>query len=177
MRALVVYESMYGNTRRVAEAIAEGLRQHVEAEVVEVGLAPTTLPAQVQLIVVGGPTHAHGVSKPSTRANAAERVARPVVSTGQGVREWIAAVEPATAIAAAAFDTRINGPTFITGSAAKGLEKDLAKRGFRPLLGRASFVLAKATGGPYDQMNESELDRARTWGRELAERVPAIAVP
>ena len=40
MKALVVYESMWGNTERVAEAIADGLRESMEVELVEVNQAP-----------------------------------------------------------------------------------------------------------------------------------------
>jgi len=177
MRALVVYESLYGNTQRVALAIAEGLRQHVETDAIEVGIAPRMLPPELELLVVGGPTHAHGMSTPSTRDHAAERVDRPAISSGDGVREWLATAEPARAIAVAAFDTRIKGPTIVTGSAAKGIAKALEGRGLRPSLGTASFVLDGVTGEPYDRMPGSELDRARAWGRALAERMPAITSP
>jgi flavorubredoxin len=56
MRALIVYESMFGNTFAIAKSIAEGLAPHMTAEVVEVGQAPTELGPEFQLIVVGGPT-------------------------------------------------------------------------------------------------------------------------
>ena len=62
MRTLVVYESMFGNTRAIAEAVAAGLTE--AAEVVLVPVREVT-PAHVHsadLIVVGGPTHAHGLS-------------------------------------------------------------------------------------------------------------------
>ena len=42
-RALVIYESMYGNTEQIARAIGEGLADRMQVEVVEVGVAPTTL--------------------------------------------------------------------------------------------------------------------------------------
>lgn len=58
MRALVVYESMFGNTEEVARAIGEGIAASMHADVVEVGAAPDTVPADVILLVVGGPTHA-----------------------------------------------------------------------------------------------------------------------
>jgi flavodoxin len=76
MRALIVYESMFGNTRQIAEAVAEGLRAGhdaapVEVGLVEVGEAPATV-ADVDLLVVGGPTHALGMSRPETRQSATE---------------------------------------------------------------------------------------------------------
>ncbi|HEY8721330.1 flavodoxin domain-containing protein [Pengzhenrongella sp.] len=54
MRALVVYESMFGNTRDIAQAVADGMSAEVEVEVVEVGAAPEHLDAEVGLLVVGG---------------------------------------------------------------------------------------------------------------------------
>ena len=47
MRALVVYESMFGNTRDVASAVADGLRTVGDVETVEVGVAPSRPPADV----------------------------------------------------------------------------------------------------------------------------------
>src|SRR5262249_55592520 len=82
---------------------------------------------------------------------------------------------PARPMAVAAFDTRIKGPTIVTGSAAKAIAKALDGRGLRPSLGTASFVLDGVTGGPYDRIPASEVDRAPPWARELAEAMPAIA--
>ena len=53
MSALVVVESMWGNTREVGEAIARGLGADVS--VVDVSQAPSTVPDDVDLLVVGGP--------------------------------------------------------------------------------------------------------------------------
>ena len=58
--ALVVFESMFGNTEAVANAIADGLKEQGAVRVVEVGEAPDGLPSGVDLLVVGGPTHARG---------------------------------------------------------------------------------------------------------------------
>jgi hypothetical protein len=73
-RALVIYESMYGNTEQIARAIGEGLGDRMQVEVVEVGAAPTTLAADVGLVVVGGPTHAFSMSR---RAPASRPPRRP----------------------------------------------------------------------------------------------------
>ena len=69
MRALVVYESMFGNTRLVAEAVAEGLSSGLDVDVVEVAAAPTSFD-DVELVVVGGPTHALGMTRQRTRDDA-----------------------------------------------------------------------------------------------------------
>jgi flavodoxin len=72
MKALVVYESMYGNTAAVGDAIASSLR----ARGLDVEAAPVTkvdpgATGEVELLVVGGPTHVHGMSRSSTRKTAA----------------------------------------------------------------------------------------------------------
>jgi len=72
MRALVVYESMYGNTHRVAIDIAAGLRATHEVTLVPVTRATRELVAAADLIVAGGPTHLHGMSTASSRRMAAQ---------------------------------------------------------------------------------------------------------
>src|SRR5689334_20930138 len=92
MRALVVYESMFGNTQAVASAIARGLSGRMAAELVEVSDALTNV--DVDLVVAGGPTHAFNMSRPSTRQSAAEQAVGPLVSRGHGLREWLAQAGP-----------------------------------------------------------------------------------
>src|SRR5690242_18310306 len=116
MRALVVYESMFGNTREVAEAIAAGIRNAMEVETVEVGAAPAEVPEGIDLLVVGGPTHAHGLTRHRTRNDAALRAPAGVISPTIGVREWLEALPPTRVpMTAAAFDTRIHAPEVLTG--------------------------------------------------------------
>jgi len=112
MRALVVYESMFGNTGEVAEAIAEGLRTHMSTDVVEVGHAGAAA-VDVDLLVVGAPTHALGLSRASTRAQAAAQAGGAVVSAGIGLREWLGGLAASRGIAAAAFDTRLAKPKWL----------------------------------------------------------------
>ena len=58
MKALVVYESMFGNSEQVARAIGAGLAENMEVDVTAVATAPATVPPDVSLVVIGGPTHA-----------------------------------------------------------------------------------------------------------------------
>ena len=61
MSALVVYESMYGNTDSIARAIAEGIENVMPVTVVNVNHASTSALLDIDLLVVGAPTHVHGL--------------------------------------------------------------------------------------------------------------------
>ncbi|MFI6596602.1 flavodoxin family protein [Nonomuraea sp. NPDC050536] len=160
MRALVIYESMFGNTRHVAEAVAEGLSSHLRAETVEVSLAPAVVDGDIDLLVVGGPTHALSMTRPTTRASAAQQTTQPLVSPGIGIREWLEAAHlgPVHAIA---FDTRVR---HMPGSAARAAAKQLHRLGARITGPTQSFYVTGTTGPLVD----GELERARTWGEQLA---------
>jgi hypothetical protein len=176
MRALVVFESMFGNTEVIARAIAEGLQTAGEVEVVEVASAPRAVPAGVDLVVVGGPTHAHGMSKPESRADSARRAGDRLVSHGTGIREWLGALQGGSAaVAAAAFDTRIKGPGVLWGSAAKGADKLLREIGLRVGVGPESFLVDGPTGPLFDRLVAGEVERARAWGAALATKTGAAA--
>jgi hypothetical protein len=169
LRALVVYESMFGNTREVAQAIAAGIATLMPVETVEVGEAPAVMPDDVGLLVVGGPTHAHGLTTPDTRADAGRRAGDRLVSRGNGIREWLASVRTAGAAPpSAAFDTRIKGPKVLWGSAAKGAAGALSAGGFRLARPPECFLVDGPTGPPYDRLVPGEAQRARTWGSDLA---------
>jgi hypothetical protein len=96
MRAVVIYESMYGNTHVIAEAVGAGLREHGEVVVVSVQHASEAIEAALpDLLVVGGPTHAHGMTRASTRQGAIDAAAKPEAelnvdpaAPGSGLREW-----------------------------------------------------------------------------------------
>lgn len=164
-RAWVVYESMFGNTREVAQAVAEGLSEGAQVEVHEVSTA-SPLPQGLDLLVVGGPTHAFGLSRASSRDDAATKAHRPVESATMGVREWLAALDSATLPTAyATFDTRVNHPR-LPGSAAKKAAKRLHRLGGTASADPESFWV-EGTEGP---LVDGELERARGWGRELAHR-------
>src|SRR4051794_16604012 len=105
MDALVVYESMYGNTHEVAEAIGRGLAKECAVRVVPVSEATSSLVASVDLLVVGGPTHVHGLSRESTRRAAIDD-AKPELeidpdAAGDGLREWFDGSAPVEQWAAA----------------------------------------------------------------------------
>ncbi|MEV3983941.1 flavodoxin domain-containing protein [Nonomuraea sp. NPDC049758] len=171
MKALVVYESMYGNTERIAQAVAEGLATRMRAEVAEVGSAPAHVGDEVTLLVVGGPTHAFSMSRASTRESAAQQAAGPLVSRDRGVREWLATLSTSSAgLCSAAFDTRVAKPR-LPGSAGRAVAKRLRRLGVRLAVPPCSFYVT-GTQGP---LVPGELERARQWGESLAASFPVPA--
>ena len=163
MRALVVYESMFGNTAAVADAIRMGLETwpDVTAELLEVGQAPHEIDDTVDVIVIGGPTHTFGMSRPETRDSAKDERPEPVISAGNGIREWIAAVTAPAGVLFATFATKIRGP--FPGSAGKSAAHDLSQRGWKQLVPPENFrVLGKV--GP---LVDDEERRAFEWGRTV----------
>ncbi len=165
MRSLVVYESWFGNTRHLAEEIAQALAREGEADLVSVGEEVPSL-EDVDLLVVGAPTHVHGVSSRRSREGALEQGGSGEV--GIGVRGWIDALpNGARGPRAAAFDTRANKPVLLVGSAARGIARRLRQHGYTLAVEPESFFV-EGTPGP---LEEGELDRAAAWAASLAREV------
>ena len=167
--AVVVFESMFGNTQAIAVAVAESLATEYRVDVVDVAGAPLVLDDDVSLLVVGAPTHALGMSRLATRRAAQDQGAEAAVE--RGVREWLAGLErPARAVRAAVFDTRIRKP-LMPGSAARAMRRRLRRLGLE-VTAPISFGVT-GTPGP---LVDGELDRARRWATSLVARVPATSV-
>lgn len=168
-RALIVYESMFGNTHKIALAIRDGLQDAIPTEVVRADQAPVEIPADVRLVVVGGPTHAFSMSRRSTRTQAAEQD-QVMMPPETGIREWLQELpDPATPTMAATFDTRVTKVRRLPGSAARSAAKLLRRHGFEPTAAPpASFFVHDMTG----PLEQGEIDRARAWGEELAAELP-----
>jgi hypothetical protein len=162
MQALVVYESMFGNTREIALAVGDVLRSRMDVDVAEVGDA--TLTPKVDLLVMGAPTHAFGMSRPATRRDATQQAGGHVMSDRIGVREWIEQLSrPQPGVGAAVFDTRIGSP-HVPGSAARGMHKRLHRLGFDLVAPPESFWVS-GTQGP---LMTDETARARLWAADLS---------
>lgn len=162
MKALVVYESMFGNTEEVARAVGEGLSGEMQVEMHEVRDAPAVITDFVDLVVVGGPTHAFSLSRASTRADAVRQGA-PAERAELGLREWLTHLHkgPHSELVAT-FDTRVGKVRHLPGSAAKKAAKLAHALGYASA-GHESFYVSD-TPGP---LLPGELDRARDWGRSL----------
>ncbi len=161
MRAFVVYESLFGNTARVAQAVADGMGRHLDVELHTV--VDGARPEDVDLLVVGGPTHAFSMSRASTRADAVSQGASadPTI----GLREWVDQLPEGNYTPFAAFDTRVDIVRRLPGSAAKSAAKVARKSGYR-LVTRPESFYVQDTPGP---LLEGELQRAEVWGAQLAE--------
>lgn len=169
MRAVVVYESMFGNTRAIADSIAAGLTDHADVAVLEIGEAPDLVNDDIDLLVVGGPTHAFGLSRSTTRDDAAERAGKAgstVVSRRRGVREWLEAARIPGRTDVAVFDTKIDRPR-LPGSAAGGAARRLRRAG-HPVVATPQTFYVTDTRGP---LCAGEAERAREWGSTLSSRV------
>ena len=173
MRALVVYESMYGNTHAIAGHIADGLRSQFEVDVVSVIRATPDVVAAADLVVVGGPTHAHSMSRRSTRQAAADAAHEPGSeleldhdAMGPGLREWFAEIGDHPTGLAAAFDTRVDMPSALTGRASRGIDRRLRRKGYRIVAEPESFFVDK-----HNHLTEGQAERAMKWGSALAEVV------
>jgi hypothetical protein len=169
MRAVVVYESMYGNTHQVADAIGAGLGTVFDIRVVPASEASAAVLAGADLVVVGGPTHAHGMSRAATRKAAVEAADKPASPLKiepdaliPGLRDWFGSLGHYSA-KAAAFDTRIHGPAMLTGRASKGVTRLLGAHGFDVVAEPESFLVTEQ-----DRLEPQEIARAREWGTRLA---------
>jgi hypothetical protein len=168
MNVLIVHESMFGNTREIAEAVAAGVRRGGPAgdggvRLVHVDDAPRTIGDDVDLLLVGSPTHALGMTRPETRRDATTQGGS---AARAGVREWIESLTPRPDLPVVTFDTRVH-VRMLPGSAARSAAKALRRKGFdRAEQGETFWV--EGTPGP---VVAGEVERAERWGAELAARV------
>jgi flavodoxin len=149
MNTLVVYDSEFGNTAQIARAIAARLETAGMVRCVSASDAAEIDTTEVQLLVIGGPTQAHG---PRRQLSAWVEQLPP---------DALAGVEVAT------FDTRVHWPTFLSGSAARSIAKALQRRGARLLAPPESFFVTGKEG----PLATGELDHATAWADTLALKV------
>lgn len=171
-RALVVFESLFGDARTIAQAIASGLSPHLPVDVVAAAEAPAEVGADVRLLVVGGPNHALSMPRQSTREGAIKQYGAQIADTSRGLHEWLDAVRVVgSGTVAAAFDTRSDHPKLLVklDHAAKTEEKLLRGHGLTIIAPAEHFYVTDAKG----PLADGEEERARRWGATLAEMVAA----
>jgi len=177
MDVAIVYESMFGNTKAIAEAIGAGVREsepRARVEVMAVSDATPDKIAAADLLVAGGPTHILRMSSEHTRQQGVEAGEKTAKSKGTephlepgaqgpGIREWLESLPKCRpGSLAASFDTRLAYP--LAGGAAKPIARQLRQRGYRIAGGATGFVVTGAEG----PLREGEQERARVWGAALA---------
>jgi flavodoxin len=147
MKSGVVYASHSGNTRQIAEAMADVLRTYGPVELISVDEARRT-PADCDLLLVGAPTEGHGVPKDM-----------------RAFLELVTAADVA-GVAAAAFDTRVAWPKIVSGSAASKIEAHLRDAGAKIVAPAESFIV---TTEP--ELKPGEIEKATAWALQLVEIV------
>jgi hypothetical protein len=178
MHVLVVFESLFGNTHEVAEAIADGARTAdptAEVACVRVAEADPEVVKTADLLVVGGPTHMRGMTSGLSRKmgltaeekkDEAERHETEPGAEGPGIRDWFADLpRAANGRRAAAFDTR--GDARMAGGAAHGIARRLRRHGYDLVAEPEGFII-EGTDGP---LRAGEPDRARAWGANLVQQI------
>ncbi len=161
MKAVVVYESLWGNTAAVARSIAEGIGP--QARALSTGEATAEAMAGVDLIVAGAPVIAFRLPTEAVRKSIErdpKHARRPPNLANPSMRSWLASL-PKGSGRAAAFETRIR---WSPGSATGAIARALAQRGYRRLAKDQRFLVT----GTYGPLAEGELERAKAWGAELA---------
>lgn len=159
MNAVVVYESMWGNTARLAQAIAKGLG---DVPVLDVARTSANEVDGADLLVIGGPTHALSMSRLTTRTDAHRQGAGHGPS-GRGIREFIRELPPVLHPRAATFDSRVGSMRHLPGSAARSAARELRRHHDAIVVDSMSFYVHD-TSGP---LEAGELARAVAWGEEL----------
>jgi len=165
IRALVAYESMFGNTERVAQAVAAGLGlEDIETTVVDVSDPSPVDVRDVDLLVVGAPTHAFSLSRPSTRTEALNQGGRNT-AVATGMREWLEALpHDWTPPLAAAFDTRASKVRYLPACASRRAAHLLGQHGCRMVAPPAGFLVQDVQG----PLESRQVDRAIAWARQVA---------
>jgi flavodoxin len=139
MQSLVVYDSMFGNTQKVAETIASTLK----AKSVRVGDFKPEMLSKIDLIVVGCPIQGW----------------RPT----QAISDFLNKL-PKDSLknkSVAAFDTRIK--IFFSGSASDKISDALENMGSNIIIAPTNFIV-KGKEGP---LLDGELDKASAWAKEI----------
>jgi len=148
MKALIVYDSVYGNTEKIARAVAEAITPAGEVKVLQTGEANPSELESLDLLIVGSPTHG----------------GRPTPA----VQDFLNKVtqQSLKGIKVAAFDTRATSKfAKIFGNAAGRIAGHLTKKGGVLIASPEGFFVT-GTKGP---LKEGELERAAAWAKRILE--------
>ena len=146
MKSLIVYDSIYGNTEKIARAVADAIAPSGEVKVVQAGEANPPELESTDLLIVGSPTHGGRPTPP--------------------VQDFLNKVPKLQGINVAAFDTRSQSKfARVFGNAAGRIARNLEKKG-GTLVASPEGFLVTGTKGP---LKEGELERAAGWAKGMLE--------
>jgi flavodoxin I len=148
MKALVVYDSVYGNTEKIARAMAEAITPSSEVKVLRAGEANPSELESIDLLIAGSPTHGGRPTPP--------------------VQDFLNKIAPQSlrGIKVAAFDTRATSKfAKIFGNAAGRIARNLERKGGNLVVSPEGFFVT-GTRGP---LKEGELERAAAWAKGILE--------
>jgi hypothetical protein len=162
MKAVVVYESHWGNTEAIARAVAAGFGPEAEALTTDQASGAVLLDAD--LVVAGAPLIAFGLPSDKMRGGIAAESAKaptPPDLSHPSMSSWLDNLSRGHG-RSASFETRMRwSPGGATGAIDRGLEA----AGYRSV-GKGHRFLVK---GKYGPLRDGEIELARQWGAELAE--------
>lgn len=165
MKTLVIYESLYGNTEEIGIAIGEAVASAGGVEVFEVSEAPRVIPADIDFVFLGGPTHAFGMTRQSTRDDAPKYAEGPYISTDYGIRDWLGDYSCESPTTWATFDTKIEKPK-LPGAASEKAKKKLRKDKANTVVATETFYVSGSAG----PLRDGELARATEWAESIIGR-------
>lgn len=149
MNTVIVYDTQFGNTEEVAQTIAETLRNYGQVRTVRVEHTHPLYLEGVDLLILGCPTQK-----------------RNATSHMLSLLDYIPPIS-LSRLAVACFDTRLDQPQWLAGSAAERMTRKLGKKDISRLLPPESFLVE----GMHGPLKEGELGRAKIWAGMLHEQV------
>jgi flavodoxin len=160
MNVLIIYDTVHGNTEQLAEAMAGALISTASVRLQRAEGTAGIDAAGVDLLIVGGPTHRHGMSTVLTAV---------LEATGRGALRGVRA---------AAFDTRYRMAAWLSGSAAQQIARQLSKRGARLVAPPESFFMQRDVPPKgqkrrheLEQLEAGETERASRWATHVAQEL------
>jgi flavodoxin I len=148
MNTLIIYDSTFGNTAQIAQAMADSLGEHGTVRIALAVEAGLTEMKEIDLLLVGGPTQSHGLS-PAIQTLLESFPRRSLLG-----------------VSAAAFDTRYHMAAWKSGSAAHRIASKLKRAGTSLIMPPESFFVAEREG----PLEEGELERAARWAEGIVEQ-------
>lgn len=158
MKALVIYDSYFGNTEKIARAIARGLESKIDVEILRVSEVRLEQFTGLNLLIVGSPTRKFSPTPAIT--NLLNKIPRNGLA----------------GLKAAAFDTRIsvhdinsrflNFMVRLFGYAAEPIAKRLEKKRAELIIQPEGFIVVDSEG----PLKDGELERAEDWAKQIIKK-------